>query len=82
MRLVHIGFQNYVNADRVLALIQPNSSPVRRIRERAFEDNKLVDATKGRKTRSILIMDSGHIVLSGIGHESMLPRFREVKDGD
>ena len=71
MKLVSIGFGNMVNAQRVLAVIAPDSAPVKRMIQDARDKGVLIDATFGRKTKTVLIMDSGHIVLSGILLESV-----------
>ncbi|MDR3354637.1 MAG: DUF370 domain-containing protein [Synergistaceae bacterium] len=74
-RLVHIGFGNMVAAERVVAIISPSSAPIRRMREEAREAGLLVDATQGRKTRAVLVMDSRHIVISAIQPETISARF-------
>lgn len=79
--LVHIGFGNMVAADRVVAIISPSSAPVRRMREEARAAGLLVDATHGRKTRSLLVMDSRHVVISAIQPETISARF-EGDDSD
>ncbi len=71
MKLVNIGFGNLVNAQRVIAVIAPDSAPVKRIIQDARDKGTLIDATFGRKTKTVLVMDSGHIVLSGILLESV-----------
>lgn len=79
--LVHIGFGNMVAAERVVAIISPSSAPVRRMREEARAAGLLVDATHGRKTRSLLVMDSKHVVISAIQPETISARF-EGDDAD
>jgi regulator of extracellular matrix RemA (YlzA/DUF370 family) len=79
-RLVHIGFGNMVVADRVVAIISPASAPIRRMRDEAREAGLLVDATQGRKTRAVLIMDSKHIIMSAIQPETISARFEESAD--
>ncbi len=73
--LLNIGFGNYVAAARVTAIVNPASSPMRRLREEARAERRLVDATQGRKTRSIIITDSNHVILSGIQAETLSARF-------
>ena len=84
-KLLHVGFGNMVVADRVIAIINSSSAPVRRLREESRDAGILVDATEGRKTRAILIMDSRHVVLSAIQPETIAGRFEEnveeSKDG-
>ncbi len=72
--LINIGFGNAVIADRVIAVITPQSASGKRIREEAKENSMLVDATHGRKTRSIIIMDSNHVVLSAMQPETLANR--------
>lgn len=69
--LLNIGFGNAVVAERVIAVITPSSASGKRLREEARENNRLVDATHGRKTRSIIIMDSSHIILSAMQPETL-----------
>ena len=74
-RLLHVGFGNMVVAERVIAIVSPASAPIRRLREEARAAGLLVDASQGRKTRSILVMDSGHVVISAIQPETISARF-------
>lgn len=78
--MVNIGFGNVVAASRVIAVITPGSSPMKRLREEARKTGKLIDATEGRKTRSIIISDSDHIILSALQAETITQRFSEDKD--
>ena len=73
-RLVNIGYGNLIVASRVVAIVSPQSSPMRRLREEAAGRGKLVDATQGRRTRSILVTDSDHVVLSAINPETIASR--------
>ena len=74
-KLVHIGFGNMVVAERVVAVIDPDSAPIRRLKDEAKEAGLLVDATQGRKTRAIIIMDSRHVIMSAIQPETITARF-------
>lgn len=76
-KLLHVGFGNMVVAERVVALISPDSAPIRRLKDEAREAGLLVDVTQGRKTRSILITDSRHVILSAIQPETITARFEE-----
>ena len=76
-KLVHIGFGNMAVADRIVAIINPSSAPIKRLKEEARQEGFLVDATQGRKTRAILIMDSNHVILSAIQPETIVSRFEE-----
>ena len=72
--MINIGYGNLVIASRVVAIVSPQSSPMRRLREEAGERGKLVDATQGRRTRSILVTDSDHVILSAINPETVASR--------
>ncbi len=72
--LINIGFGNAVVAERVVAVITPQSASGKRIREDAKDNNLLIDATHGRKTRAIIIMDSNHIILSAMQPETLANR--------
>lgn len=76
-RLINIGFGNYVLAARVVGIVNPASSPMRRLREDARAAGRLVDATQGRRTRSILVTDSNHVILSSIQPETISQRFAQ-----
>lgn len=77
-KLLNVGFGNYVIARRVVAIVGPGSSPMKRLREEAREARMLVDATQGRRTRSIIVADSGHVILSAIQAETMAQRFEQT----
>jgi hypothetical protein len=78
--LLNIGFGNTVVAERVIAIMPPNSAPMKRLKDEAKDDKRLLDATHGRRTRSIIVMDSNHIVLSAIQAETISQRFATLKD--
>ncbi len=80
--LLNIGFGNTVVADRVVAIVSPNSAPMKRLKDEAKDDHHLVDATHGRRTRAIIIMDSNHIVLSAIQAETISQRFETLKEAE
>lgn len=75
INLINIGFGNIVSAARVVAIVAPGSSPIKRLRDEAGERGKLIDATQGRKTRAIIITDSDHIILSALQVETITQRF-------
>jgi regulator of extracellular matrix RemA (YlzA/DUF370 family) len=79
--LISIGFGNVVASDKIVAIITPGSSPIRRLKDQAKKKGKLVDATQGRRTRSIIVTDSDHVVLSAIGCETITQRLEKV-DGE
>lgn len=70
-RLLNIGFGNFVLASRVVAIVNSSPSPMRRLREDAKEQGRLIDATQGRKTRSIIITDSNHVILCAVQAETL-----------
>lgn len=83
MQLINIGFGNIVAADRVVAIVSPESAPIKRIISDARDRGQLVDATYGRRTRAVLIADSGHVILSAMQPETVANRFllpREVNE--
>jgi regulator of extracellular matrix RemA (YlzA/DUF370 family) len=73
-KLLNVGFGNVVVSSRVVAIITTNSAPIKRLKDLAQEDKRLLDATQGRKTRSIVVTDSNHIVLSAIQAETIAQR--------
>lgn len=75
IQLINIGFGNIVSANRVIAIVSPESAPIKRIITEARETGKLVDATYGRRTRAVIITDSSHVVLSAIQPETVAHRF-------
>ena len=79
--LISIGFGNVVASEKIVAIITPGSSPVRRLKDEARQKGKLVDATQGRRTRSIIVTDSDHVVLSAIGCETITQRLEKL-DGE
>ncbi|MBU0674341.1 MAG: DUF370 domain-containing protein [Proteobacteria bacterium] len=74
-RLINIGFGNSVVAGRVIAVVNPKSSPMKKLKDEARDQKKLVDVTEGRRTRSIIVMDSGHVILSSVQPETLTQRF-------
>ncbi|WP_251422085.1 extracellular matrix/biofilm regulator RemA [Veillonella agrestimuris] len=74
IQLLNIGFGNMVSANRVIAIISPESAPIKRMVQDARDKSLLIDATYGRKTRAVLVMDSGQIVLSAIQPETVANR--------
>jgi hypothetical protein len=70
-RLINIGFGNTVVSHRVVAVVMPGSAPMKRLREKATRADRLIDATQGRKTRSIIITDSNHVILSAVHADTL-----------
>jgi extracellular matrix regulatory protein A len=75
--LLNIGYGNLVMSSRVIAIVAPSAAPMKRLRDEAAKRGKLVDSTQGRRTRSILIMDDDHIILSAINPETIAARLAQ-----
>jgi hypothetical protein len=80
LRMLNIGYGNVVAAPRVVAVVSPQSAPMKRLREQAENRAKLIDATQGRRTRSILVLDTDHVVLSAVNPETLLARLASGED--
>lgn len=74
MKLINIGFGNMINAGRLIAIVSPESAPIKRIIQDAKEKGSLIDATYGRRTRAVIIMDSDHVILSAVQPETVAGR--------
>ena len=77
IKLINIGFGNIVSANRVVAVVSPESAPIKRVVQDARDRCQLVDATYGRRKRAVIIMDSGHVILSAVQPDTMSHRFTE-----
>ncbi len=80
MSLINIGFGNTVSSSRIIAIVSPDSAPIKRIIEEAKKNKKLIDATYGRRTRALIIMDSEHVILSSHNPETVGNRFEDRED--
>ena len=76
-RLINVGFGNIVAANRIIAIVAPDSAPIKRIIQEARDRGTLIDATYGRRTRAVVITDSGHVVLSAVQPETVAHRFTD-----
>ena len=74
MQLINIGFGNIVSANRIISIVNPDSAPIKRLVQEAKDSKMAVDATSGRRTRAVLIMDSGHVILSAVQPETVAAR--------
>lgn len=82
-KLIHIGFGNIVNAGKIIAIVSPDSAPVKRMVQRAKEEGTVIDATQGRKTKAVLVMENSQTVLSALLPETIAQRVQaEGKDDD
>ncbi len=82
MKLINIGFGNMISASRMIAIVSPESAPIKRIVQDARERGTLIDATYGRRTRAVIIMDSEHVVLSALQPETVSNRIIDKEDKD
>ena len=81
-RMINVGFGNMIAMDRIVSIVTPLSSPIKRLRDEAKEANRLVDATHGRKTRSVIVLDSKHIILSAIQVDTLCQRIDHLKSAE
>lgn len=81
-KLINIGFGNYVSLERIVAVVDPESNPIKRIITKARESGKLIDATYGRKTRAVIVADSGHVILCPLLPETVSQRIAGKAGGD
>ena len=81
MKLINVGFGNIVSGERIVAIVSPDSAPIKRIMQEAKDKGLLIDATCGRRTRAVIITDSDHVILSAIQTETIAGR-AEPKDDD
>lgn len=82
MKLISIGFGNMIAADRLIAIVGPESAPIKRIIQDAKERGTLIDATYGRRTRAVLVMDSDHVILSSVQPETVANRLMDDQEED
>ena len=82
MKFINIGFGNIISSTRMVAAVSPESAPIKRIIQDARDNGKLVDATYGRKTRAVIIMDSEHVILSSVQPETVAGRLEEDAEDD
>ncbi|OQX18252.1 MAG: hypothetical protein BWK76_08015 [Desulfobulbaceae bacterium A2] len=80
-KLINVGFGNVVRASRIVAVINPGSSPSRKLKDEARQEKRLIDMTEGRRTRAMLILDTGHLVLSAVQPETIAQRFATLGGG-
>lgn len=80
MQLINVGFGNIVSAERIISIVSPESAPIKRMIQEAKEKGTAVDATYGRRTRAVIIMDSGHIILSAVQPETVAGRLDKKEE--
>lgn len=77
MKFINIGYGNMVSAEKIITIVSPESAPIKRMIQEARDDGKAIDATHGRKTRAVIVMESGHIILSSLIAETLATRLNE-----
>ena len=82
MKLVNIGFGNMVSSSRLVAIVSPESAPIKRTVQEAKDNGRLIDATYGRRTRAVLVTDSDHVILSAVQPETVANRLSDRDDED
>ena len=82
MRLINIGFGSLIAAGRVLSILEPDSAPIKRVVQEARERGMLIDASYGRKTKSVILMDTDHVILSALTPEMISARFDSSQEPD
>ena len=80
MQLINIGFGNIVSANRIISIVSPESAPIKRLVQEAKDSKMAIDATYGRRTRAVIIMDSGHVILSAVQPETVAGRLDKDED--
>lgn len=78
MKLINIGYGNMISSERVIAVVSPDSAPIKRLVQEARDDGRAVDATYGRKTRAVILMDSGHVILSSLITDTLAARINDL----
>ena len=80
MTFVNVGYGNVVSAQRIVAMVSPDSAPMRRMVQDGRDEGKVIDATSGKKTRTVLVMDTGHLILSPLQKETLVVRTEEKSE--
>ncbi|MDE5771550.1 MAG: DUF370 domain-containing protein [Ruminococcus sp.] len=78
MKFINIGYGNMIASERIVTIVSPESAPIKRMVQEARDDGRAIDATYGRKTRAVIVMDSGHIILSSLIAETLAARLNEL----
>ncbi|PSL51135.1 hypothetical protein B0H94_10145 [Salsuginibacillus halophilus] len=82
IKLINIGFGNIVSANRMISIVSPESAPIKRIIQEGRDRNMLIDATYGRRTRAVIVMDSDHVILSAVQPETVAQRLHTKDDNE
>ncbi len=78
MKFINIGYGNMISSERIVTIVSPESAPIKRMVQEARDDGRAIDATYGRKTRAVIVMDSGHIILSSLIAETLAARLNDL----
>jgi regulator of extracellular matrix RemA (YlzA/DUF370 family) len=78
--LLHVGFGSMINVSRVLAIVDPDSQPIKRLIQQAREEGKLIEATYGRKTKALIVLDTGHLLTAALEPRTLMRRMRDEQD--
>lgn len=78
--MLHIGFGGVVAANRILAIVTPDSAPVKRMMRRASEDGRIIDMTYGRRTKAVIVLDTGHVALAALQPDTIVGRLRQQRE--
>ncbi len=81
-RLIHIGFGNVVNSEKIISIVSPDAAPIKRMVQKAKENGTVIDGTQGRKTKSVIVMENGQIVLSALMTDTIVRRAEGEKEND
>lgn len=79
-KLIHIGFGNVVNIEKIISIVSPDAAPIKRMVQRAKENGTVIDATQGRKTKSVIVMENGQVVLSALLTDTIVKRAKDEGD--
>jgi regulator of extracellular matrix RemA (YlzA/DUF370 family) len=80
VELIHIGFGSIINMSRVLAIVDPDSAPIKRLIQQAREEGKLIDTTYGRKTKALIVLDTGHLLTAALEPRTLMRRVRDEQE--
>jgi regulator of extracellular matrix RemA (YlzA/DUF370 family) len=80
VELIHVGFGSVINMNRVLAIVDPDSAPIRRLMQQARDEGKLIDTTYGRKTKALIVLDSGHLLTAALEPRTLMRRLHDLHD--
>ena len=80
VELLHAGFSSYINMSRALVIVDPDTAPIKRLIQQAREEGRLIDITHGRKTKALVVLDTGHVVIAALEPRTLMRRVRDEQD--